>query len=185
MNKHLLIELKQYCFALYIGQNVFMYKGVSGPAMVQPHLLKAPLDDCLHLHSLSSITDHEAIEVAKIAYAYLDENCIVSCVPNADNIHSDIKSVEIQQFINLPPVPKYYKCCHIQIDLVDYDINLYRFTNDGKDKKDDVIGSEQQVYAYQYLQQQSFALPIYFKGVQYSVERLIELGIYQITELKQ
>lgn len=31
---------------------------------------------------------------------------------------------------------------------------------------------------YQYLQQQGFALPIYFKGVQYSVERLVELGIY-------
>lgn len=30
---------------------------------------------------------------------------------------------------------------------------------------------------YQYLQQQSFALPIYFKGEHYSVERLVELGI--------
>lgn len=30
---------------------------------------------------------------------------------------------------------------------------------------------------YQYLQQKSFALPIFYKGVQYSVERLVEYGI--------
>ncbi len=34
------------------------------------------------------------------------------------------------------------------------------------------------IVRYQTLQQSGFALPIYFKGVQYSVEQLCELGIY-------
>lgn len=33
---------------------------------------------------------------------------------------------------------------------------------------------------YQYLQQQSFALPIFYKGVQYSVDELQGYGIYSI-----
>lgn len=35
---------------------------------------------------------------------------------------------------------------------------------------------------YQYLQQQGFALPVYFDGELYSVARLVELGIVKLSE---
>lgn len=37
-------------------------------------------------------------------------------------------------------------------------------------------------WVFDYLRQQSFALPIFYKGVQYSVEELCEFGIYSIKK---
>lgn len=170
-----------------MNEGALFVSGVIGTTLIVRRIaedVKDRFNQCaLQLRPLSSIEETEAIEVARIAYnTSRDGETIISCVPNADNCHSDIKSVEIQQFINYPPLPKYYKCCHIQIDLVDYDINMLRFTNDGNDIKDDIIGSEEQVMVYQHLQQQSFALPVFFKGVQYSVEDLVSKEI--ITLLK-
>lgn len=43
---------------------------------------------------------------------------------------------------------------------------------------DGLINTRMKIEQVDYLRQQGIALPIYFKGVQYSVERLQELGIY-------
>lgn len=113
MDNQLLTELKQYCFALYIGQKVLFYRhwndGKQG-IKCYPHIDFLNDDWHLQLRPLSSIKDQE---------------------------HKHIGYVHINIAVN-------------------------------------------QSWCYQYLQQQGFALPVYFKGVQYSVERLIELGIYQV-----
>lgn len=44
------------------------------------------------------------------------------------------------------------------------------------------IGPQRLMEMYQYLQQQSFALPVFFRGTLYSVDKLVELGIIKIKE---
>lgn len=140
MDNQLLTELKQYCFALYIGQKVKpaqrdTFFNLTVIDFGRENDIRIPtainLKCSLQLRSLSSITEQEAIEVAKI---------------NGWDL---------------------------------YPVNKVKLINIGRN---DVLKLSHDwhlsLFAYQYLQQQGFALPIYFKGVQYSVERLIELGIY-------
>lgn len=158
----LLAELKAYVFAMYIGQKVLYWKdfhkvgntgilcGTNLSASTMPNQTAY-----LQLRPLSTITDSEAIEVAKIYE------------PNAEwYISKDTES-----YILLRSEVEY--------------LWLYKDTNEPLFCVDDIDGGNNTPYgilsAYQYLQQSSFALPIYFKGIQYSVEQLCEYGIVQLT----
>ncbi len=131
------LELKQYVFAAYFGQEVLqLANGIKGrlhPIISCDISTESILNNsCLHLRPLSSITDQEAIEVAKIA---MPENAMYVDEIDGKNIISALNTNGYNIKFNLS------------------------------------------ISIYQYLQQQGFALPIYFKCEHYSVERLVELGI--------
>lgn len=148
-----LAELKAYVFAQYWGQNVLCYH--DEPMMQLRQINEFSIDakllknKCLQLRSLSSLTDEQIRELGLLAG--MKPNCI-------DRTGSDI---------------------FIADDSTQLSIGLY-FTGvvvmyNGYQLKTpywNVIDG-----IYQTLRQMGFALPVFFKGVQYRVERLVELGI--------
>lgn len=126
-------EVKAYLFAQYYGHKIATTHESDGRnhLVVDGTLLCANLTEWrLDLRPLSSITDEEAIEVAKIIS------------PLDTELHVKERGISI---INC---------------LLSNQTYLLNITN--------------VIYVYQYLQQQSFALPVYFKGTHYTVERLVE-----------
>lgn len=140
-----LAGLKAYVFALYYGQKVMKWYIPQPPEatefteIVSGSMLEAYAHECyLQLRPLSSITDDEAIEVAKI------KNGIFGFERAADRLIIGNKFSEIT---------------------IKFDGSIYQ------------ASCEHVISVYQYLQQYGFALPVYYKGVYYSVERLVAENI--------
>lgn len=165
-------EVKAKLAALYYGQKVLM-----SPDLLSEFKLtkvsyfnehKIFSGSYLELRDIASLTDDEAIQVAKLAMGsqWNDVDFKIQVVPNTENIHEDILSVEIQRFINHPSAPKWYMDCHIQIDRVDADINKYAFRNDGREHYDDIIDSESQWAILDYLRSIGIAIPFTYLNEQ-------------------
>lgn len=164
-----LTELKQYCFALYWGQRVI--KDIDNSDT--PHLYPVERsnmyrfeESSLELRPLSSITDKEAIEVAKIVCArhnrHYTESEITYSIKSKANVYLEVKGYKA--FV--------VQICYDGIGFVDSKIQGYGEKN---------YYAPAQFAATDCLRGFGIALPVYFKGVQYSVDKLTELGIYKIV----
>lgn len=137
--------LKEYVFALYWGQKAAFAKYAitlkdtvivtDGAIFTESHRW------ILHLRPLSSITDNEAIEVAKF-------------ILGGSGVRSTIK--QGKTLIN-----------HI-------------FNNGDWEHEWFQIDPSDVIQVYQYLQQQGFALPTYYKGKLYPIEELESLNIIKV-----
>lgn len=136
--------LKQYVFAMYIGQKVYTHKdwqcfNDKSLNIVDPVYLQAGSSRLNHgwlvLRPLSSITDSEAIEVMSL-----------------QGYKSNGEKLEF---------------------ITDADVLMVRYYKGGGG---DTINHT----SYQYLQQQGFALPIYYNGQLYSVVDLTQMQILQL-----
>lgn len=129
--------LKEYLFAMYIGQKVAYAaetdcKNGFGASIVNYMVIKNAsssdyLNSHLQLRPLSSITDDEAIEVGNIHWPHY--------------INSEVSTPWVRNVLET---------------------------------------ISQNFRVYQYLQQQGFAMSIFYKGVQYPVEQLTDWGFIKI-----
>lgn len=117
----------------------------------------------LILKGISSITDSEAIEVAKIANVKLRHPI---------NLYQGIKEGGGKALFY-----RYFNGSWYENDAILNIINASFEASNGIN-----IYGTYNVQIYQYLQQQGFALPVYYQGVLYSVEKLTEFGFIKIGE---
>lgn len=145
--------LKEYLFAMYIGQKVAYNETEIYPELyeVSANLINNE-DWFLQLRPLSAIADDESIEVAKI------KNGIFSCAGITFKvIRTNTKKLDAIRIVALNENGAY-----ITEELIN-DVQL-------------------RYHEYQYLQQQGFALSTYFKGTLYSVDDLVAMDIIKLIE---
>lgn len=162
-------QFKKYLFAQYIGQEVLMHPTLDFAYTVTGNNLLGEqyAKDCyLLLRPLSSITDAEAIEVAKITSVLPDDGLIVE---------RDTTFVRVYDSLNdtLSYGQEYWR----DVVTIPFNLEVWYYDNGGDVNQCDVIRA---AMIYQYLQQQGIALPIYFNGEHYSVERQVNEGCVKL-----
>ena len=151
MDKELLAGLKAYTMSLYLGQHI----GARTKSDQQYPITILPehLNDermYLQLRPLSSISETEAIAIAKIHDPNMQWKINHTCPSNICVGHGLYR---------------------LWIWLEDSEPIIEVEDESGTATTYGILS------VYQYLQQQGFALPVFYKGVPYSVEKLVELQI--------
>lgn len=164
-------ELKAYVFAQYYGQKVYIHSTWQDVKGNEPFTLDSTLfnsfainDGRLYLRPLSSIIDDEAIEVAKMAgisYDFVEENGKIEICRNE-------KDISVYYWVQTSYEYDEYDKMPFSISFVHYEFF------------DHMGCSNNSLSVWQYLQQQGFALPVFFKDTPYTVDQLTDKGIYLI-----
>lgn len=169
------LENKAKFFAQYYGQLV--YKNYQEPLGLQRcqndkrlRISNTLKNSWLELKPLSSISDEDAIEVAKIINDYNPQCKYTIKNKGYEKLSKDILPVLVEWYCNHPDVNKYIKSLLIQIDVVDNDVICGRYENDGNDLFDDYCNNAFQVLDY--LRSKCYALD--FNGIK--VQQQIEYG---------
>jgi hypothetical protein len=166
--------LKAHLTAQYHDQQVLCIPGVIYRAYwpnIQTLHRNGDFDKSwLQLRSLSSLTDSELKQVVALALSFPNTNedeLIGIDEVFIDNI--DKLDVEIRFDISV-------RCWEGRFIINHLNGNLYTVN-----EEDDSEGLFNTLAVYQYLQQQGFALPVYYKGILYTVDQLTEMGIYKLV----
>lgn len=114
------IENKLKFYGLFIGQEVYFFE--SKIERITPYLLHKDygmgflMEAHLELKPLSSISDEDAIEVAKIICNSSSFKQLEIVIDAPENRHEDVTYVLVKRFINHPEVMEWIEFALIQID---------------------------------------------------------------------